>query len=204
MGMYVRGDGVMCVLYIFLLFICYRFDFILRSVDIVTGHNTKTMLVHPIRANRGGGRVIGVIEAANKIGDDGEPTTFTDVDEELLANMAAQITEVLHLDYQELASINDSLSAFATPILPHTVEKRRDSLKKSYEQGTASSSSISIHDKYKPLGAKKDLIDSKFNMGKDNAEKERGRARATRRRSFGEELNAEIAANPELLHVRKE
>mmetsp|Transcript_17068 Transcript_17068/g.32139 ORF Transcript_17068/g.32139 Transcript_17068/m.32139 type:complete len:489 (+) Transcript_17068:121-1587(+) len=179
----------------------YRYN---GSVDMVTGGNTKSIVVHPIRGNRGGGRVIGVIEIANKHDEAGEPSTFTDVDEELLSSLTSQITDVLHLDFQELVNINDSLSAFATPILPHTVEKRRDSLKKSYEQGTVSSESISAHDKYKPHGAKKELIDSQFNMGRDSSEKERGRARVSRRKSFGEELNAEIAANPELLHVRKE
>jgi hypothetical protein len=170
-------------------------------VDLATGHETKSILCQPIRGNRGGGKVVGLIEVINKTG---ETAAFTDVDEEVLSNMTSQITDILFVEFQELVNINESLSAFATPILPHTVEKRRNSIKKGYEQGTASSASISAHDKYKPLGAKKELIDSKFTVGGDNKDKERQRARVTRRKSFGEELNAEIQANPELLHVRKD
>jgi hypothetical protein len=147
--------------------------------------------------------VIGVIELLNKVG---ESSAFTTDDEDVLSTMTSQITDVLYLEFQELVNINDSLSAFATPILPQTIEKRRNSLKKKgYEQGTASSVTISAEDKYKQLGGKKDLIDSKFSLGGgSNVDKERGRARVTRRKSFGEDLTAEIKANPELLHVRKD
>jgi hypothetical protein len=116
--------------------------------------------------------------------------------------MAAQITEVLYSDFQELVNINDTLSAFATPILPHSLRKKSITGAKGYQQGT-SSSAVSVQDQYKQM-SKKELIDSQFSMGKsDNREKEKGRARATRRKSFGEDLTAEIKANPELLHVRE-
>ena len=163
-------------------------------------------MCQPIRGNRGGGRVIGVVELVNKVDKDGENTAFSDVDADVLSSMTGQITDVLYLEFQELVNINDSLSAFATPILPHTIEKRRNSLtKRGYEQGTASSTHINIQDQYKQLGAKKELIDSKFTVGgASSSQKEKGRARVTRRKSFGEDLSAEIKANPELLHVRKD
>jgi hypothetical protein len=172
-----------------------------RSIDNATGLESKSILCQPIRGNRGGGRVIGVIELVNK---SGETSTFSDADEEVLSTMSSQITDVF-LEYQELVNLNDTLSAFATPILPHMVEKRRNSKVKGYELGTASSASSSAQDKYKPLGGKKELIDSQFTLGGANtSEKEKGRARVTRRKSFGEDLNTEIKANPELLHVRKD
>lgn len=163
-------------------------------------------MCQPIRGNRGGGRVVGVVELHNKVDKDGLSTVFTEVDADILSNMTGQIADVLYLEFQELVNINDSLAAFATPILPHTVEKRRNSFtKKGYELGTASSAHISVQDQYKQLGGKKELIDSKFSVvGASNSQKEKGRARATRRKSFGEDLSAEIKANPELLHVRKD
>ena len=139
-----------------------------------------------------------MVELLNKIGDD----SFSSSDEEILAGMATQITEVLYLEFQDLVNINDSLAAFATPILPHNVEAKSSAPK--YDQGTASSMNVSAHDKYKPVGAKKELIDSGFSMGPASQQKEKERARANRRKSFGEELNLEIKANPELLHVRKD
>lgn len=185
--------------------VCGIIHYACRAVDAATGHTTKSMLCHPIRGNRGGGRVIGVVELVNKTG--GDSTAFSDVDEDLVATMCSQITDVLYLEFKELVNINDSLSVFATPILPHDAEeKAAPSKKKGYEGGTASSTSISAHEKYRQHGGKKELIDSHFNVGGGDSSgaKERGRARMARRRSFGEELSAEIQANPELLHVRKE
>lgn len=193
----------------FFLLIVLALSFKLRSIDIATNHETRSMLCQPIRGNRGGGRVIGVVELLNKIEKDGENVGFTDSDEDVLSSMTGQITDVLYLEFQELVNINDSLSSFATPIIPQIIEakQRKNSLtnKKGYEQGTASSSQVNAHDQYKQLGAKKEMIDSQFVLGgPSKSQKEKGRARVTRRKSFSEELNMEIKQNPELLHVRKD
>lgn len=177
----------------------YRFN---SSVDKATGFVTKNILCQPVRANRGGGRVIGVIELKNKTG---ETPFFTELDEEVLVNMTSQITDVLYSEFQELVNINESLSAFATPILPTGPERRENGNKKGYELGTASSSSSNPSNNPSKFLARKDSLEGKFVVGKhDDPEKEKGRARVTRRKSFGEDLNAEIQANPELLHVRKD
>ena len=66
------------------------------AVDLATGHKTKSILCQPIRGNRGGGKVVGLIEVINKTG---ETAAFTDVDEEVLSNMTSQITDILFVEF---------------------------------------------------------------------------------------------------------
>jgi GAF domain-containing protein len=62
-----------------------RFD---QAVDAETGYRTHSILCGPIQDRTG--KVIGVLQAINKRGQDGA-AVFTSSDEEILSNLAQQV-----------------------------------------------------------------------------------------------------------------
>lgn len=170
-----------------------------RNMDKVTGVKTKSMLCSPLRANRGGGRVVAVVSLINKKDDQ----SFDDNDEILLHQMSNNFIDEMAAEFSELLHLNDSISAFATPILPSS-DSRRPSLSNHEGHTTGTTSYRNLVDSTKKyLEERKESSDSKgFTLGnQDQIEKEK--FKRERRKSFGEKLNQEILENPELLHVRK-
>lgn len=166
------------------------------------------MLCSPIRANRGGGRVIGVIELINKA--NGE--LFDSNDEDILAQLVYQFTDDLSSEFTELLEINQSISSFATPILPSDGMMARVSgavvaEPKSYQGPTAATANYRnlVDSTKKFLEQRSDSSsDAGFRLGVGQHQWEGENRRRERRRSFGEKLSYEIERNPELLHVRKD
>lgn len=165
------------------------------------------MLCSPIRANRGGGRVIGVIELINKA--NGE--LFDSNDEDVLAQLVYQFTDDLSAEFSELLEINQNIASFATPILPSDGMMSRvigsAPEPKSYQGPTAATANYRnlVDSTKKYLEQRSDSTDpSGFRLGAVGQQQWEGEnRRRERRRSFGEKLNQEIGQNPELLHVRK-
>lgn len=166
------------------------------------------MLCSPIRANRGGGRVIGVIELINK--SNGE--LFDSNDEDVLAQLVYQFTDDLSAEFSELLEINQSIASFATPILPSDGMMARVTSAgapepKSYQGPTAATANYRnlVDSTKKYLEQRSDSVDpSGFRLGGVGQQQWEGEnRRRERRRSFGEKLSQEIEQNPELLHVRK-
>jgi hypothetical protein len=174
------------------------------------------MLCSPIRANRGGGRVIGVIELINK--STGE--LFDSNDEDVLAQLVYQFTDDLSAEFTELLAINQSIASFATPILPSDGMISRigsnagggtsaSSELKSYQGPTAVTANyrnlVDSTKKYLEHRAESSDSNGGFRLGNVGQQQWEGEnRRRERRRSFGEKLSTEIEQNPELLHVRKE
>jgi hypothetical protein len=164
------------------------------------------MLCHPVRNNRGGGKIVAVVELINK--SNGEP--FDSNDEDVLAVSVMRIVDELDMSFQELMNINESIASFASPILPPSLEetinnKRRGSgSKKSYADDTKAA----LHRK----SSKEQADIQAFSAGSRPAggimpltgdSKYDEKTKFVRRKSYGEALAQEISANPELLHVRK-
>jgi hypothetical protein len=165
----------------------------------VTGIKTKTLMCSPLRANRGGGRVVAVVNLINK--KDDQP--FDENDEVVLQQMSNNFIDEMAGEFTELLHLNDSISAFATPILPSAGSRRPSfSNHEGHTTGTTSYKNL-VDSTKKYLEERKESSDAKgFSQGNhEHVEKEK--ARRERRKSFGEKLNQEIAENPELLHVRK-
>jgi hypothetical protein len=167
------------------------------------------MLCSPIRANRGGGRVIGVIELINK--SNGE--LFDSNDEDLLAQLVYQFTDDLSSEFTQLLEINHSISSFATPILPSDGMMARVSgavvaEPKTYQGPTAATANYRnlVDSTKKYLDQRSDSSsEAGFRAGNVGQQQWEGEnRRRERRRSFGEKLSSEIERNPELLHVRKD
>jgi hypothetical protein len=168
------------------------------------------MLCSPIRANRGGGRIIGVIELINK--SNGE--LFDSNDEDLLAQLVYQFTDDLSSEFSELLEINHNISSFATPILPSDGMMSRASSgaipaePKAYQGPTAVTANYRnlVDSTKKYLEQRSDSsTEAGFRLGNvGHQEWEGENRRRERRRSFGERLSSEIERNPELLHVRKD
>jgi hypothetical protein len=176
-----------------------------RNVDKITGYRTTTVLCTPVRANRGGGRIVGIIELVNKKNNQ----LFDESDEDVLAQMVRQFTDDLSAEFSQLCEINSSIASFATPILPSdgVMGRRKDSAKR-YEGPTATTANHNnlVESTKKFLEQRTDSGDSAglFRVGGDSKQRyELDRFRRERRKSFGEKLSMEIEANPELLHNRK-
>jgi len=75
------------------------------NLDSATGLRTKQVLVQPIRGQRGGGSIIGVIQMSNTTS--GAP--FDQMDEENLALCVQRIADDLSSKFRELLSIADSV-----------------------------------------------------------------------------------------------
>mmetsp|Transcript_13374 Transcript_13374/g.20104 ORF Transcript_13374/g.20104 Transcript_13374/m.20104 type:complete len:375 (-) Transcript_13374:262-1386(-) len=173
----------------------HRFN---ENIDKATGYRTKTILCSPLRANRGGGKVIGVIELINKNNDE----LFDSNDEELLSQMVNHITDDMASEFSELLELNSAISTFASPILPSDLA---GAAKKRYGGATGTTRAYDnlVKTTKKYLEERSESAESSpaIRLGGDSFESER--ERRDRRKSFGEKLNQEIEANPELLHVRK-
>ncbi len=87
----------------------YEHPLFYKEVDVETGYRTRTLLAVPLRSL--GGAVMGVGEATNKLGGE-----FTDEDAEILATLAAHLTDVIENSplSAELKSQNTSLLAAET------------------------------------------------------------------------------------------
>lgn len=111
----------------------HRFN---RNMDTMTGFKTRNVLCMPIRANRGGGRIIGVVQMANKIGDDPENLpNFDDNDEQILSDCVQRIADDIHLRFQELMHAAEALTGASTLVADG--DRARKGL--SYATGTAAS-----------------------------------------------------------------
>lgn len=82
----------------------YRFN---QNVDLKTGFRTRSVLSQPLRAHRGGGSIIGVIQMVNKIGAEG----FDQSDEETLAVCVQRISDDLNARFKELLNAAEKFSA---------------------------------------------------------------------------------------------
>ena len=71
---------------------------IYRNLDEIFQITTRNSICHPLRANRGGGRVIGVLEMINKLGN--EDFDSTDID--IMADCARRVSDELHIRFREL------------------------------------------------------------------------------------------------------
>ncbi len=163
------------------------------------------MLCTPVRANRGGGKIIGVIELINK--KNGE--LFNSNDEDVLGQMVNQFTDDLSAEFAELLEINHTIASFATPILPSDgMVARNSNGPKSYQGPTATTANYNnlVNSTKKYLEQRIDSSDSGgFRLGGVGQDQYEGEVRRReRRRSFGEKLSHEIEQNPELLHVRRD
>jgi len=152
---------------------------------------TRNALCQPIRVNRGGGSVVGVIQLTNKNDHDGNPVDFDNTDEDLLASCILSVAEELSSKFGELLDLSESISPFATPILGN---QRRRSLS---EETMASANRAIV----RTGSASK--TDNGFRPSLDNNQRLAEAEKLQRRQSFGRDLNEEISANPDLLHVRK-
>ncbi|CAE7648015.1 PDE10A [Symbiodinium microadriaticum] len=172
----------------------HRFN---ENMDRVTGVKTRNILCSPLRANRGGGRVVAVLNLINKKGG----SNFDDNDEIIVHQMANNFIDEMAAEFGDLLSLNDSISSFATPILPS--DGRRPSF--SHEgHTTATSNYRNMVETTKKYLEERKGVESGFKIGSnDSQSQEKEKSKRERRRSFGEKLNQEIAENPELLHVRK-
>jgi hypothetical protein len=101
----------------------HRFN---RNVDTMTGFKTKNLLCMPIRANRGGGRIIGVVQMANKLGKEGKDSSipFDDADEQILGDCVQRIADDIHLRFQELMHAAEALTGASTFIAEGSRERQ--------------------------------------------------------------------------------
>ena len=79
------------------------------NVDLKTGYVTKSILCHPLRSQRGGGHIVGVVQMLNK--NDG--LHFDSHDEELLAACVQRINDELHSRFRELMHAAEKFAGFA-------------------------------------------------------------------------------------------
>jgi hypothetical protein len=85
----------------------HRFN---RNLDTMTGFKTRNMLCMPIRANRGGGKVIGVVQMVNKA----DNLDFNESDEQVLSDCVQRIADDIHLRFQELKHAAEALTGSST------------------------------------------------------------------------------------------
>ena len=70
----------------------YKFNI---GTDVVTGYKTKSSIAVPLFV--GDGRVLGVLQLINRIGDDGSITTFSDDDLETAQDLAFSVSSALEM-----------------------------------------------------------------------------------------------------------
>ena len=70
----------------------YKFNI---GTDVVTGYKTKSSIAVPLFV--GDGRVLGVLQVINRIGDDGSITTFSDDDLETAQDLAFSVSSALEM-----------------------------------------------------------------------------------------------------------
>lgn len=71
------------------------------------GYKTENVLAHPLRNQRGGGKIIGVIEMINK------PGGFDESDEEMLSKCVQKVADDLCIRFQELLFAAEKFAGFA-------------------------------------------------------------------------------------------
>jgi hypothetical protein len=69
-----------------------------RNVDVKIGFKTRSILVQPLRAHRGGGHIIGVIQMINKL----DAPHFDDNDEDVLAACVQRVSDDLSTRFKDL------------------------------------------------------------------------------------------------------
>jgi len=109
-----------------------------KNLDIMTGLKTRNLLCMPVRANRGGGRVIGVVEMINKIGPPG--AQFDLNDEQILVDCVQRIADDIHNRFQELTNAAEALTGTATFV----AEGSRSRRNLTYQTATSSSASSAV------------------------------------------------------------
>lgn len=177
------------------------------NVDKIAGYVTRNLLCHPIRNNRGGGRIVAVVELINKVGE----APFDSNDEDVLAASVMRIIDELDTSFKELVDLNDSIAAFASPILPPSVEQSIQRVKgsvnkKGYEEPTKATV---LRKNSREVGESEssnaELLRSAgggISLGAGDKRLDE-KLKFVRRKSYGEALAQEISANPELLYTRK-
>ena len=98
-------------------------------MDEIFQISTRNVICHPLRANRGGGRVIGVLEMANKL-EDGE---FDSTDIDIMADCARRVSDELHIRFRELLKAAELLEGKCELI------GERKGIHKSYDAPTKAS-----------------------------------------------------------------
>ena len=81
-----------------------------KHLDDITGANMHNIMCHPVRANRGGGKIIGVVQMINKIKVDQE---FDQHDEDALGDCVQRVCEDLDTRFRELLDAAGKLSSRA-------------------------------------------------------------------------------------------
>jgi hypothetical protein len=88
----------------------YSDDRFNQNMDRVTETTTKTAIYMPLRANRGGGRIIGVLQMINKANG----AAFDDHDITIMLDCVARVAEDIHSRFQELMTAAEALGGEAT------------------------------------------------------------------------------------------
>ena len=152
--------------------------FTFRNLDDIFQIKTRNVVCHPLRANRGGGRVIGVLEMANKL--NGQDFEASDVD--ILADCARKVSDEVHIRFRELLQAAEMLQGKSELIGERSGANHR------FDAPTASS----LSGQY--LGSTKHVDPAAFFMPKfsTNSQNERdvalSREKLDRRKSFSEDL----------------
>jgi hypothetical protein len=110
-------------------FICVTIFVMYSNFDEIFGLSTKNVLCHPLRANRGGGRVIGVLEMTNKH-NNGE---FDSTDVDIMADCARRVSDDLHIRFRELLQAAEMLQGKSELVTDRSVAYKR------YDAPTAAS-----------------------------------------------------------------
>jgi len=100
-----------------------------KNIDDATGVRTRNILCQPVRMNRGGGRVVGVVKMINK--HTGEP--FDESDQEILSVCVQRVADDLHIHFRDLMEMMDRFAHIAKLIVTQPVTFRKQE-KSYYEQ----------------------------------------------------------------------
>lgn len=77
-----------------------------KNIDDAFNIETRNVLCYPVRANRGGGKIIGVLSMINKVnGED-----FENSDYDILGDCVRKISDELHIRFRELLNAADLLA----------------------------------------------------------------------------------------------
>ena len=76
-------------------------------MDLKLGFKTRNILCQPVRENRGGGKIIGVIQMINKVG----ANAFDRADEEALEACVQRIADDLSARFSDLLSHTEKFSS---------------------------------------------------------------------------------------------
>ena len=77
----------------------------IRNVDKKTGFKTRNILCQPVRGNRGGGPIAGVVQMMNKRNGD-----FDETDEETLSKCVQHVADLLSERFQELTYLAEKFT----------------------------------------------------------------------------------------------